>query len=326
MLPDELSQRIRAFQESRVLLTAIELDLFTAIGQGATTEQAASALGANARATGMLMNALVSLGMLEKRDGVFRNSPEAARYFVKGSPDDQRMATMHIVNLWTRWSTLTGCVRSGTAVERRETAGRGDDWTEAFIAAMHANASERAPAVVRAVGTEGVDRMLDIGGGSGAYSIAFAKANPRLQAEILDLESVLPIARRHIAEAGVADRVRARTGDLRAGGFGTGYGLVFISAICHMLAPEENQELLANSFAALAPGGRVAVQDFILDPDRTGPRIAALFALNMLVGTASGNTYTEEEYASWLRAAGFAGVRRVKLPGPADLMLATRAA
>jgi 2-polyprenyl-3-methyl-5-hydroxy-6-metoxy-1,4-benzoquinol methylase len=326
MLPDELSQRIRGFQESRVLLTAIELDLFTAIGQGATPEQAASALGANPRATGMLMHALVSLGMLEKSGGVFRNSPEAARYFVKSSPDDQRMATMHIVNLWTRWSKLTDCVRSGTAVERRETAGPGDDWAESFIAAMHANASERAPAVVRAVGAEAVDRMLDIGGGSGAYSIAFAKTNPRLQSEILDLESVLPIARRHIAEAGVADRVTARMGDLRAGGFGAGYGLVFISAICHMLSPEENRQLLANSFAALRPGGRVAVQDFILDPDRTGPPWAALFALNMLVGTASGNTYTEEEYASWLRAAGFASVQRVNLPGPADLMLATRTA
>ncbi len=325
MLPDDLGQRIRAFQESRVLLTAIELDLFTAVGQGATAEQVAAALHTDARATDMLMNALVSLGMLEKRDGRFRNSPEAARYFVQGSPDDQRMATMHIANLWQRWSTLTDCVRAGTAVELREMSHRGDDWTEPFIAAMHANASERAPAVVRAVGAAGVRRMLDIGGGSGAYSIAFAQANPELRAEILDLASVVLIARKHIEEAGVAAQVTPRVGDLRAGLFGGGYDLVLISAICHMLGPDENRELLAKSFAALAPGGRVVVQDFILDPDRAGPRMAALFALNMLVGTAGGNTYTEAEYALWLREAGFPEIRRVNLPGPASLMIGKRA-
>jgi cyclopropane fatty-acyl-phospholipid synthase-like methyltransferase len=166
--------------------------------------------------------------------------------------------------------------------------------------------------------------MLDIGGGSGAYSIAFAKANPELRAEILDLASVVPLAQRYIDEADVAGRVVPRAGDLRAGGFGTGYDLVLISAICHMLGPEENRTLLAESFAALAPAGRVVVQDFVLDPDRTGPPQAALFALNMLVGTSNGDTYTEEEYASWLRDTGFVDIRRVNLPGPASLMIAAR--
>jgi predicted O-methyltransferase YrrM len=272
----------------------------------------------------MLMNALVSLGMLEKRGGVFRNSEEAARWFVKSSPDDHRMSVMHIVNLWQRWSALTACVRAGTAVEPAEAGGRSADSTEAFIAAMHANASGRAPAVVRAVGASGVRRMLDIGGGSGAYSIAFAQANPELRADILDLPEVVPIARRHIEAAGVSDRVAALEGDLSAGLPAGGYDLVFISAICHMLAPEENRELLERSFAALAPGGRAVVQDFLLDPDRTGPRFSTLFALNMLVATLRGNSYTEEEYAGWLRAAGFKDIRRVDLPGPASLMIAQR--
>ena len=122
---------------------------------------------------------------------------------------------------------------------------------------MHRNASERAPLVVRAVGAENVRRMLDVGGGSGAYSIAFAQANPALQADILDLAAVEPIARRHIQEAGVADRVKVRAGDLRSGRLGEGYDLVFISAICHMLSPEENLDLLRRCREALAPGGRV---------------------------------------------------------------------
>jgi predicted O-methyltransferase YrrM len=212
-------------------------------------------------------------------------------------------------------------VRDGARVERQ---GRNAEWTEAFIAAMDSNAGGRASAVVSAVGASGIRRMLDIGGGSGAYSIAFAKANPELKAEILDLAAVVPIAQRHIDEAGVAGRVIARVGDLRADALGAGYDLVLISAICHMLGPDENRDMLAKSFAALAPGGRIVVQDFILNPDRTGPRMAALFALNMLVGTEHGDTYTEEEYSSWLRDAGFSGIHRVDLPGPSSLMLATR--
>ncbi len=324
MLPEPMMQTIRAFQESRVLLTAVELDVFTVVGSGATAEQVAATLRTDARATEMLLNALVSLGVLEKRDGTFRNAPDTARYLVSGAPEDQRLALMHTVNLWTRWSTLTECVRTGTVADERPMGDRGRDWTEPFIAAMHANASERAAAVVQAVGTEGVERMLDIGGGSGAYSIAFAKASPTLRSEILDLATVVPIARCYAAEAGVADRVKARSGDLREGSFGSGHDLVFISAICHMLAPEENRDLLAKSFTALRPGGRIVIQDFILDPDRTSPRQAALFALNMLVGTRQGNTYTQDEYAAWLSQAGFAEIRRANLPGPASLILAAR--
>ena len=194
MLPPHLDERLRAFRESRVLLTAIELDLFNAVGDGAAAADVARTLRTDARATEMLMNALVSLGMLEKRGGIFRNAPEAARYFTKGSPDDERLANMHKVHLWNTWSTLTQCVRDGTSVRERPTGSQ--DWTAAFIAAMHANASARASAVVPAVDVAQVRRLLDVGGGSGAYSIAFARANPELHAEILDLPSVVPIARR----------------------------------------------------------------------------------------------------------------------------------
>jgi len=207
----------------------------------------------------------------------------------------------------------------------QETAGGSEDWTEAFIAAMHRNASERAPLVVGAVGAETASRMLDVGGGSGAYSIAFAQANPALRADILDLAAVAPIARGHIERAGVVDRVTVRTGDLRTDRLGEGYDLVFVSAICHMLSPEENLDLLGRCREALSPGGRVAIQDFILEPDKTSPRFAALFALNMLVGTRGGSSYSEPEYVAWLGEAGFGEVRRVRLPGITGLMIGVRA-
>ena len=321
-LPDDLMQTIRGFQESRAILTAVELDVFTAVGDGARADAVAGRIGADARATEMLLNAMVALGLVEKRDGVFQNTEVSARYFVAGAADDARAATMHMAQLWRRWSTLTDCVRAGTATLRDAQSDAG--WTEPFIAAMHRNARERAPHVVRAVGVEGVRRLLDVGGGSGAYSIAFAEAAAGLRAEILDRPAVLAIAQGHIARAGLADRVMTREGDLRTDDFGTGYDLVLVFAICHMLSPEENRDLLARCYRALAPGGRVVIQDFILDEDKTAPKFGALFSLNMLVATERGASYNEREYAEWLSAAGFGEVRRVRLPGPSGLMVGQR--
>jgi (2Fe-2S) ferredoxin/2-polyprenyl-3-methyl-5-hydroxy-6-metoxy-1,4-benzoquinol methylase len=324
VLPDDLNSTLRGFQESRVLLTAVELDLFTAVGKGARAEEVAARSGSNPRATEMLLNALVAMGWLSKQGAIFTNSPSSARYFVAGSDDDSRVATMHLVHLWRTWSTLTECVRGGTSVSRQEVAERREEWTRAFIAAMHRNARARAPLVVGAVGTEGVTRLLDVGGGSGAYSIAFARAKDDLEVDLLDLAKVIPIAQGHIESAGLAARIRMRCGDLRTDKFGEGYDLVFVSAICHMLSADENRDLVRRCFAALAPKGRLVIQDFILEPDRTAPKSAALFALNMLVGTEAGSTYTEAEYAAWLTEAGFRDVQHVRLPGPSGLIVGTR--
>jgi predicted O-methyltransferase YrrM len=321
---DELAERARSFQESRVLLSAIELDIFTAVGEGASARGVSDKLSTDFRATEMLLNALAALGALVKNEGVFKNLPDIARRLTGSSPEDARAALMHTVHLWERWSTLTECVRTGAAQDFQEIGARGESWIDAFIAAMHRNASARAPHLVEVIGARGVRRMLDVGGGSAAYSIAFAQADPDLRAEVFDLPPVLPIAQGHIARAGLSDRVGTRAGDLRKDAFGAGYDLVFISAICHMLGPEENGDLFRRSFQALAPGGRIVVQDFILEPDKTAPQAAALFSLNMLVGTQKGASYSEQEYAQWLREAGFQEVRRIRLPDPAGLMLGTR--
>ncbi len=330
--PEPLQQTIRAFQESRVILTSLELDVFTAIGNGATAAEVARGIGGEPRATETLLNALVACGLLEKRDGLFTNTPVSATYFAAGGTHDSRAAWMHTAHLWTTWSQLTEAVRRGTAVQvRDEDTGRAqrgaphENWTQAFIAAMHRNASERAPVVVDAVRAHSARRMLDIGGGSGAYSIAFAEANPLLHVDLLDVPDVIPIAQRHIQEANLQDRIHLRIGDLRTAIFGKSeYDLILLSAICHMLSPGENRDLLARCFGAASPGGRVVIQDFIMDASKTSPKAGALFALNMLVGTAAGSTYSEDEYGAWLREAGFSTVQQVSLHAPTGLMVGTR--
>ncbi len=320
-LPDDLYELIRGFMPSRAVLTALELDVFTALGEGASAKELAREIHADPRATEMLLNLLVSLKLLQKNDGRFTNAPVSRRYFVKGARDNARPALLHIANLWRRWSTLTAAVQAGTAVERGSQDG---DWLDCFIAAMDHNARERAPHVLRAVGASGIRRMLDLGGGSGAYSIAFARANQQLRAEILDVAEVLPLTQEFIRQAGLQDRVSTRAGDMLTAELGTGYDLVLLLAICHMFSPEENQRLFERACRALAPKGRLAIQDFILDADKTSPRFAALFSLNMLVGTRAGADYSEPEYTGWLRRAGFAEVQRIRLPGPTGLMVGVK--
>lgn len=324
VLPFEFQQRVRGFQESRIILTGIELDVFTQIGEGATVAQIAKKLGTDARATGMFLNALTSLELLKKDGDVYHNSPLTARYLIKGSPDDSRMALMHTVHLWTRWSMLTECVKAGTSVTYEDMDSRGEDWGRAFIAAMHKNATLRAGEVVAAIDISKVHKVLDVGGGSGAYSMAFVNAGKDIHAEVFDLPTIIPLTKDYVAKAGLSDRIGFKTGDMRNDQLGNGYDLVLLSAICHMFSEEENAELFGKCLRALGSRGQIVIQDFILNPDKTSPRTAALFALNMLVGTRRGNTYSDQEYFDALRGAGFENPTRIRLHGPTGLIIATK--
>jgi len=322
VLPEELLDQIRGFWPSRALLTALELDIFTAVGNGGSAAEIASRLDTDPRATEMLLNVLVSFELLSKGNGTFRNEPTAVRYFCAGSPDNAQPGLLHQVHLWDSWSKLTECVRTGgpASLTRRE---RDEKSTRDFIAAMERNSRERSAQLVHAVGTE-FTRMLDLGGGSGAYSIAFAKANPHAQFELLDVPSVVPLTQQYVQCAGLESRIRTRAGDMLTDEFGEGYNLVLLSAIAHMFSPEENRSLLARIYRALSPNGRFVLQDFILNSDKTSPKFGALFSLNMLVNTRGGADYSEPEYREWLSSAGFREVRRVPMPGPSDLIIATK--
>ncbi|MBZ5510945.1 MAG: methyltransferase [Acidobacteriia bacterium] len=317
-LPDRLDQMIRGYMPSRCILTALELDIFTAVGDGANAQQIGTKIHANVRAAGMLLNALVALGLLSKSGDAYKNTPESARFFVQGSKDNHRNGLLHTANIWHRWSTLTDAVRQGTRTAVRD---KSPEWTHNFIAGMQRIAKDRAPLVVKTLGTAGVRRILDLGGGSGAYSIAFAKASPDVQCEILDIPEVVPLAAEYVSKAGVSAQVSLRAGDMLHDDFGSGYDLIMLNAICHMFSEEQNRDIFRRARQALAPNGRLVVQDFILNPDKTAPQQAALFSLNMLVGTDAGASYSELEYTRWMKDAGFTEVGRINLPGPSDLMV-----
>jgi ubiquinone/menaquinone biosynthesis C-methylase UbiE/DNA-binding CsgD family transcriptional regulator len=311
-----LIQSARAFQESRVLLTGLELDVFTTIGEGATAAEVAQRLSTDPRATEMLLNALVAVGALRKGDAVFHCTVESKAL------GPARPGLLHMVHLWDTWSSLTECVKTGKAIQSRGPENFSEARTRAFIAAMHARAQESAPETVRLSGIRDAKRMLDVGGGSGAFSIAFARACPELRAEILDLGPVVPLAENYIREAGLQDRVGVRPGDMRTAEFGQGFDLVLLSAVCHMFSEDENRSLIQRCARALVPGGRLVIREFILQEERTAPPFAALFALNMLVGTEHGNTYTEGQYRTWIEEAGFGTITRADPEG--DVLVASK--
>jgi (2Fe-2S) ferredoxin/ubiquinone/menaquinone biosynthesis C-methylase UbiE len=322
VLSEKLRRLAGDFQASRAFLSAVELDLFTAVGDGCGAAEAAEKMGTDLRATEMLLNALTSIGLLEKNDDIYTNGPETGRFLRRGLPDDARIAVMHRVNMWDGWSTLTACVREGGSLGYD--INFGPSATQAYIAATHRIAALAAPAMVASLELPGLKRMLDVGGGSGAYTLALLKAFEGATAEIMDLPPVIRIATRHIREAEMEDRVTLRAGNFMVDPLGSDFDLILTSYVTHLIDPEANKRLLGKAFQALQPGGRLVINDYVLNADKTLPRAATLYGLNMLVATHGGSAYSYDEYRGWLEAVGFKNVQKVKLLGPTDVVTACK--
>ena len=317
----DLLRAVNGFRAGRVILSAFELGFFTALGgRERSAREVAARTGAEERAAERLLNALCALGLARKRSGRFGNAPLARRRLVAGRPG-YLAGLGHTAAQWRTWSTLSEAVRRGRAQAVRPAA-RGDETRRSgFIAAMHERARRQAPHMVARLDLARTRRCLDIGAGSGAYAMALCRARPMLRVVAFDLPQVIPLTRAHVRRAGLLRRIEFRAGDFRRGGFGAGYDLVLLSAIVHMNGAEQNRRLIARAAAALAPGGQLVVQDFIMDRGRTRPAAGAFFALNMLVATDRGDSYTAGEIASWMRAAGLRRIRRVATPYDASLMI-----
>jgi len=318
---DRIRAMARAFQDSRILLTAFELGVFTALSDGpAASSAVACAVKADARAVDRLLCALCALGFARKKDGLYANAPAATRYLAKSSPE--YMAELgHMSDLFASWAGLTRTVRAGAPAVVRGFEDQDAARAENFLAAMHNVSRSQAPVLAEALDLSGAKRLLDVGGGSGVFSIALANKNPGLTCTVFDVVSAVPIARRHAAQAGLGDRVKAVAGDYMRDGLGEGFDAALFSSIIHINGPRENAWLMKKAFDALSPGGQVIVRDFIMDEDRTSPARGAIFALNMLLNTNRGDTYPESEVAGWLLEAGFTDPVRLDLgPGVAALV------
>lgn len=324
--PERIMGSVRGFMESRILLTAIEYDVFTRIEEGArTTGLLTLALTTHLRGTERLLNALVAMGLLTKdSEDRYSNTSEGLRYLVAGSPEYLGPALMHSANLWRTWSDLSEVVRTGKPSPRSLPESRTVEQTEAFIGAMEVFARRTAPLVAEAIDLSGKRRLLDIGCGPATYAIEMCRHHPSLTATVFDLSPVIEIARRNIQSAGMQDRIEMKAGSFLTDEFGEGYDVALLFAILHMNSEWENADLLRKVSRSLVEGGLVIIRDHLMEDSRTRPPGGALFAINMLVNTAAGDSYTETEIRRWLSEAGFDQVRRKEVANGEELLIAAK--
>jgi precorrin-6B methylase 2 len=303
----------RSYQGACVLAAAAELDLFLPLAGGPLTAEAlANRLHCDLRGLTVLLDALAALQLLEKtEDGYFLATGVAATLTPDGEQSVRAMA-QHQANCLHRWAQLARVVQTGRPAERSPSIlGEAGDQA-AFIGAMDNISNRVAESVIRAVVPPDFTRLLDVGGASGTWTTAFLRACPAATAVLFDLPPVIPMADRRLAAAGLRERVRLVAGDFATDALPAGADLAWVSAIVHQNSREQNRRLFAKVFAALAPAGRIAIRDVLMDDSRTGPVPGALFAVNMLVATEGGGTFTFDELREDLEAMGFthAAVRR----------------
>jgi ubiquinone/menaquinone biosynthesis C-methylase UbiE len=308
---------VSAYWPARAVLTGQELGLYAALGQGpATAAELAQRIGGDERGTELLANALAGIGLLEKHEGRFANGAFAAEHLVPGHGDYLGGYLEHHLALWQQWTALSEAVRTGQG----QRVSRGEFCVRSFIMAMHTNSVAHAEDVVDHVEVTGVQRIIDIGGGSGDYAYAFLRRLPGATATIFDLPDVLPITLECAALAGVTDRVETQPGDYFQDELGEGFDLALISNILHSLNWENCAMLLAKAWRCLRPGGRVVIHDFVLGEDATQPQWASLFSLNMLTAGAAGRSYTHVELRRMLEEAGFGEVEYVPMEGDSEIL------
>ncbi|MEN6487148.1 MAG: methyltransferase [Syntrophobacteraceae bacterium] len=302
---DIVLEEVRAFMKSRVILTATQLDFFTRLYSGpATALELASAIRLDLRAATRILDCLVTLGLLEKQNGSYSLTESGSR-LSSTHPESMRPMVMHMNDLWNSWSRLTDVVQHGPESQAKPGLEMDEENRKAFIGAMHVVARTLSEDIASGYDLSGFQKLLDIGGGSGTYTIAFLKKNPAMRAVLFDLPNVIPLAEARMASEGLSGRVDFVRGDFYRDALPSGCDLALLSAIIHQNSPAENVTLYSKIHDALAPGGVLLIRDHIMDEERTHPPEGALFALNMLVNTRGGDTYTFDEVRDNLLAAGF---------------------
>jgi len=313
MKPNEIMSLVSKFQESRIFLTAAEMDVFTLLAKNPmSAKEIGNKLKATVRGITILLDAIVSMGLLEKKEEKYHCPAEVASILSKESKTSIMPMVMLATGGWKRWSNLTDIVRHGKERTGPTALDINKNEQETFSGAMHAIAYRMAPGIVAAIKPGRANKLLDIGGGSGAYTQAFLEASPGLTATIFDLASAINIAQKRLATTGLLDRIHLVAGDFYQDELPTGHDLALLSAIIHQNSPEQNIELYRKIFRALLPGGRLVIRDHVMSSDHTRPASGAFFAVNMLVVTAGGGTYSFEEIKSSLESAGFIKVNLIQ--------------
>jgi hypothetical protein len=318
--PTPLTDLAISYWRSAALLAANRLGVFQVIGEKSCSVEAVTR-GCNAEpeAMGRLLRALCSLGMLVKQGDSFANSPLAREYLVPGRRSYLGEGLKYLENVFSAWGGLADAVRTGQpAMDPARQLGGDQEQTRSFVRAMHNRALAIAPQVAEKIDLSGKQRLLDIGGGPGTYSLLLCKRFPGLTAEVLDLPAVTRVASEIVREWQMEGRVALRPGNYMTDRFGNGYDAALLSGILHRETPETCRDLIRRAAGALSPGGVCIAVDVFLNERKDGPEFAALFALNMMLTSEHGSAHSWAEAADWLKEAGLENitVRHLAPPSP----------
>ena len=306
---DALLDLMRGFQAPCVLAAGAELGVFDALANGpASAADVSSRTGSNPRATIVLLDALAALDLLVKQGNTYAIPPALVDLLTERGRHPEVLAMVrHQANCLRRWAQLGRVVQAGEPAERVPSVRGPDADQAAFIHAMHA-VSAQAAHIVADIGPPAFRHLLDVGGASGTWTIAFLRAMPEAKATLFDLPPAIDQARLRLGEAGLLDRVTLAPGDFYLDSLPSGADLAWVSAITHQNSREQNRDLFRKVADALEPGGRILIRDIVMDETRTRPAAGALFAVNMLTGTPRGGTFTLQEFDEDLTRSGFTDV------------------
>ena len=324
--PSRITNLASVFQESALLFAACDLGIFGSVSRlGETTAAClASTLHLNERATELLLNGLVAIGLLEKQEDRFRNTAESDAFLVPGRPGDLSKALLYMRDVYPAWGRLAVFGRTGEPVEPPSLhLGDDDARTRAFVHSMHGKALATAQPVLSLLRLQDCKQLLDVGGGPGTYSVLLSRAYSGLRATVLDLPPVIRIARELIAGQGASEAVGTIEGDYHSTPFPDGNDAVLFFGMMHQESAEDIQALLGKAYRSMTPGGSVYVMDMMTDATHTAPKFSALFAVNMALTANSGWVFSSAELTGWMQAAGFTDVAIHTLPAPIPHWLAS---
>lgn len=319
--PGRLMQMSGGFGPPLVVETALRLRVFDLLAEeNQTTEELCARTTASIRSLRILLNALVGLDLLTKaEDGRYALTAESSLYLVSGKPSFHgAFFLLASEAALPNWSRLTDIVKSGQPPRRINREEDGVTYFLRFVENLfpiHLPGAMQLATALDIAKTAAPISVLDLAAGSGVWSIAFAKQSPQVRVTAVDWPAVVEVTRRVAEREGVAERFHYVAGDLLEADYGNGHAFALAGHILHSEGETRSRLLLRKIFNALAPGGTIAIAEILVDADRRGPLPALLFAVNMLVNTEQGDTFSFEEIRFWLHEAGFEAVRTVAVAG-----------
>jgi SAM-dependent methyltransferase len=328
--PERFFDMAFSFQRTRALKAALDLDVFTAIGEGAETVAAiAERCHASERGIRILCDYLTICGLVTKDGGRYRLTPDSMAFLSKRSPMylGGTMDFLASDAVTRNFNTLTDTIRRGSVTDAASMVGEGQDHWVNFAKAMVPMMMPAAMGIaeILEIGAAGPVRILDIAAGHGMFGIVLAQRNPAAEVVAVDLSDVLAVASENAQKLGVAGRHRTLPGDAFQVDYGTGYDIVLLTNFLHHFDLATCTALMRKVAHALKPGGKAVILEFVPNDDRVTPPMAAGFALMMLAGTPGGDAYTLGQLRQVIEDAGFkGGITTHALPTPETVIVATK--